>query len=69
VDLPLGTQTTSNAVLTGSFSATDIRPQGGRPAVSLDSLVTLIERGFVYVDLHTRAFVDGELRGPVFRVR
>jgi len=69
VDLPLGTQTTTNGVLTGSFSATDIRAQGGRPAVSLDSLVTLIGTGFVYADLHTVRFVDGEMRGPIFKIR
>lgn len=69
VDLPLGNQTTTNGVSTGSFSATDIRPQGGRPAISLDSLVTLVGRGFVYVDLHTAAFGDGEMRGSVFDIR
>lgn len=69
VDLPLGTQTTTHGGLRGSFSATDIRPQGGKPAISLDSLVTLVGRGFVYVDLHTPTFVDGEMRGPVFKIR
>ena len=55
--------------MNGSFAATDIRPQGGTPVMSLDSLVTLVGRGFIYVDLHTAGFRDGELRGSVFRVR
>lgn len=69
VDLPLGTQTATNGVLTGSFTATDIRPQAGRPPVSVDSLVTLAGRGFVYVDLHTPGFRDGEMRGSVIGIR
>ena len=69
VDLPLGDQTRSFGVVTGSFSATNIRPQGGTPAISLDSLVSLIGGGRVYVDVHTPQFVDGELRGSVSRFR
>ena len=69
VDLPLGTAAATNGVLTGSFTATDIRPLGGQPAVSLDSLMTLIDRGLVYVDLHTPGFQGGEMRGSVFDFR
>jgi hypothetical protein len=69
VDLPLGDQTRSFGVRTSSFSAADIRGQAGAPPISVDSLVTLIEGGRVYADLHTAQFVDGELRGSVFRLR
>jgi hypothetical protein len=69
VDLPLGNPTRSYGVTTGSFSGGDIRPQGGSPAISLDSLITLVGGGRVYVDMHTPRFVDGELRGSVFRFR
>ena len=69
VDLPLGNQTRSFGVVTGSFSAADIRPQVGSPAISLDSLITLIRGRRVYVDVHTPQFVDGEVRGSVFRPR
>lgn len=67
VDLPLGNQLDRNGTLTGSFSAADIHPQGGRAAISLDSLVTLLGTpGVVYVDMHTALSSDGELRGLVF---
>jgi hypothetical protein len=69
VDLPLGSQTSSFGVHTSSFSGTDIRGRPGAPPISLDSLVKLIEGGFVYADVHTSRFVDGELRGSVFRFR
>jgi hypothetical protein len=39
VDLPLGNQVSPNGVFSGSLSATDIHPQGGRPAIALDSLL------------------------------
>jgi len=65
VDLPIGAQATSFGALNGSFGAPDIRPQGGRPAISLDSLVKLLAPGKVYVDLHTSAFPAGEIRGQV----
>jgi hypothetical protein len=65
VDLPVGMQTSSFGVLNGSFGAADIRSQGGRPAISLDSLVKLLAPGKVYMDLHTQAFPAGEIRGQV----
>lgn len=70
VDLPLGNPATTNGVLTGLFTAADIRAEGGRPAISLDSLVTLM-RSFpaAYVDMHTSRFGDGEIRGSTVRFR
>ena len=68
VELPLGTQTTSHGVLTGSFSASDIRSPDGRPAISLDSLIALLKTpAAAYVDMHTSLFGDGEMRGPIVR--
>jgi hypothetical protein len=70
VDLPLGNETGQNGTLIGSFSAADIHPQGGQPAISLDSLVALFQTpARVYVDVHTTLFGDGEIRGSVFRRR
>lgn len=69
VDLPLGGPTRSFGVASGTFAAADIRSQGGSPAISLDSLVSLIGGGRIYVDVHTPQFLDGELRGSVFRFR
>ncbi|HET7186588.1 MAG TPA: CHRD domain-containing protein [Gemmatimonadaceae bacterium] len=66
VDLPLGSQTSRNGTSSGSFSANDIRGQGGRPPISLDSLLTLMRRpGLAYVDLDDGAFSGGEVRGPI----
>jgi hypothetical protein len=70
VELALGTQTATNGVLTGSFSAVDIRGHDGRPPISLDSLVTLMRTASVsYADIHTARFGDGELRGQLAPVR
>jgi hypothetical protein len=63
LDFAPGAQTTTFGALTGSFGAADIRAQGGRPAISLDSLVTLLRTGNAYLDVHTAAFPDGEVRG------
>jgi len=70
VDLPLGTPTDNQGVVSGSFSAANIRSQGGRPPVSLDSVVTLLRRfPFAYVDVHSALFPDGEMRGAVNHLR
>ena len=50
------------ALLSGSFSATDIQSHDDKPPISLDSLVTLIRTpGLVYADMHTSFFSEGEL--------
>ena len=66
VDLPLGNQSSRNGMVTGSFSASDIRGQSGRPPISFDSLLTLMRRpGLAYVDLDDSVFNGGEVRGPI----
>jgi hypothetical protein len=70
VDLALGNQPDRNGTSTGSFSAADIHPQGGRPPISLDSLVALIRTPtLTYADMHTTFFADGEMRSPIIRRR
>jgi hypothetical protein len=70
VDLPLGAQASRNGTATGTFSATDVHPQAGQPAISLDSLFALIgPAGFVYADVHTAPLPDGEIRGSIVRRR
>jgi hypothetical protein len=67
VDLPLGSQPNTNGTFSGSFSAANIHPQGGKPAISLDSLFNLFQTpGLAYVDVHTAFFADGEIRGSIF---
>lgn len=70
VDLPLGSQSATHGQVTGSFSAADIRPQGGKPPISLDSLIALMGTfSTAYADIHTTLFRDGEMRGLLSRVR
>ncbi len=53
----------SSGVVTGSFTAANIRPIGGNPAISLDSLFTLLTSGNAYVNVHSQSFLAGEIRG------
>jgi len=63
----VGFSTTAQAnaagVLTGSFTAADIRGQNGQPAISIDSLFVLMRNGNAYVNVHTAQFPGGEIRG------
>jgi len=65
VDFPTAGQTATNGVLTGSFTATNIRGIAGQPAFSLDSLLTLMRNGNAYVNVHTPMFGGGEVRGQI----
>jgi hypothetical protein len=66
VDFVPSAQSTNFGTVTGSFTAADIRGQGGRPPISLDSLITLLGTGHAYMDVHTAGFPDGEIRGQLF---
>ncbi len=59
VDLLTTPLTGLSGVLTGTFTATNIRTAG----VSLDSMVTMLRNGNAYVNLHTATFPGGEIRG------
>jgi len=61
VDLLTTPQTNTSGVLTGTFSATNIRNAG----VSLDSLFVLMRNGNAYVNIHTAANPGGEVRGTL----
>ena len=50
---------TSGAIITGSFTTT------GNAAVSMDSLLVLLRNGNSYVNVHTAANPDGEIRGQI----
>jgi plastocyanin len=63
VDLLRTTQMGPSGVLTGTFTSTDIRSVAGAPAVSLDSLMTLIRTGNAYVNVHSSVYPAGEIRG------
>jgi CHRD domain/Bacterial Ig-like domain (group 2) len=63
VDLAVTGQTTNYGTAKGSFSAADIHPAAGQPAISVDSLVTLLGSRHAYVDVHTAAYAGGEIRG------
>jgi hypothetical protein len=67
VDLKLENPASTNGTLSGSFSAQDIHSQGGQPAISMDSLVTLIGTlGLAYVDIIRRSSAT-EVLSPVLR--
>ncbi len=59
VDLLTTPLTGLNGVLTGTFTASNIRTAG----VSLDSMLVLLRNGNAYVNLHTASFPGGEIRG------
>ena len=61
VDLLTTPQTNTSGVLTGTFSATNIRNAG----ISLDSLFVLMRTGNAYVNIHTAANPGGEVRGTL----
>jgi predicted component of type VI protein secretion system len=58
--------TLSGVVAIGDIAPTWIR---GTPRLSMDSVKTLLRNGRLYVDVHTSAFTNGELRGQLAPVR
>ncbi len=63
VDLVTSPLTSASGVLTGSFTASAIRSIGGQPPISMDSLFVLLRTGSAYVNVHSSAFLAGEIRG------
>lgn len=61
VDLPPGIQALGHGSVIGSFTAADIHPDG----MSLDDLLSLMDRMEAYVEVSTAAFPAGEIRGQV----
>jgi CHRD domain len=58
-----------SVALDGVISLGDIAPAWirGTPRLAMDSVKALMRAGRVYVDLHSSAFTNGELRGQVAR--
>lgn len=52
-----------NGVLTGTFTASNIRGIAAAPPISLDSLMTLLRTGNAYVNVHSTTYPAGEIRG------
>lgn len=63
IDLLKQALTSSSGVLTGTFTAADIRGISGEPPIALDSLMTLLRTGNAYVNVHSSTFPAGEIRG------
>jgi hypothetical protein len=63
VNLPVAVQPNDHGVLNGVIRAEDIQSVHGRAAISLDSLISLVRTGNAYLDVHTAAHPDGEIRG------
>ena len=50
----------------GTFRQSNIKAIfEGKPAISMDSLRTLMQVGAVYANIHTSAFAGGEIRGQI----
>jgi len=65
VNFPTAGTTSTTGVLTGTFTAADIRSAAGQPPISMDSLITLMRTGNAYVNVHTQANGGGEIRGQL----
>ena len=65
VDFGAAGQTLNNGVLSGTFTASNIRGVGTAAPISLDSLFALMRNGNAYVNVHTPQFPAGEIRGQV----
>ncbi|MCC6245999.1 MAG: CHRD domain-containing protein [Gemmatimonadaceae bacterium] len=63
VDLVTTPLTGSSGVLTGTFTATNIRSIAGQPPISMDSLMVLMQNGAAYVNVHSTVYPGGEIRG------
>ena len=59
VSLAITSSAQSGTVVSGSFTAT------ANSNVTMDSLLVLMRNGFAYVDVHTAAHPDGEIRGQI----
>ena len=59
VPLTITNSAQSGTVVSGSFTATS------NPNVTMDSLLVLMRNGFAYVDVHTAANPNGEIRGQI----
>jgi hypothetical protein len=66
VDIPLTLvpQTANHGTILGLITASDIRPHGGRPAIALDSLITLLGNRSLHLEVGTAANPGAEIRGP-----
>lgn len=67
-DFPLGEQVDNHGIVRGTLTAANIRARDGRPAISIDSLKTLIRNRSAYADVHSVRFPAGEIRGSPFAV-
>jgi hypothetical protein len=59
VPLTVSSTSASGVVVSGSFAST------GNPSLSMDSVLVLLRNGMSYVDVHTAANQNGEIRGQI----
>jgi hypothetical protein len=57
----------TNGVLTGSFTATDMRRIAGQPPRTRDSRTSLLGTGLVYVNVHASQYLASDIRRQAAR--
>ena len=53
------------APVNGMLVSANVAQSGMTPPIGMDSLRTLIAAGLIYVDVHSKQFPDGEIRGQL----
>lgn len=66
VTLPLGNAPDKHGLVTGTFTAADIKAVNGRPPITLDSLVSAMGVFATYADIHTVRHQLGEVGFLIF---
>ena len=62
---PAVSYTAGQEIASGTFTNASVSSINGRPAITIDSLRTLMEKGVVYSNIHTSAFGSGEFRAQI----
>lgn len=69
VTLPLGSAPDKHGLVSGTFTAADIKSVNGRPPIALDSLLSVMGEFATYADIHTARHPLGEAGFLIFSHR
>ncbi|HKG92564.1 MAG TPA: CHRD domain-containing protein [Gemmatimonadaceae bacterium] len=62
---PAVSYTAGQEIASGTITNASVSAINSRPAITVDSLRTLMEKGVVYSNIHTSAFTGGEMRAQI----